>query len=74
VAEFQIAVAFGILGLTSLIYSLLFLVAQWAFSSLSPRLSLFRDDPIVWRIYELAIGIFVSWLGASAHPGIAYSE
>ena len=48
-AEFQIAVAFGILGLTSLIYSLLFLVA-------------------------LAIGIFVSWLGASAHPGIAYSE
>ena len=74
VAEFQIAVAFGILGLTSLIYSLLFLVAQWAFSSLSPRLNLFRDDPIVWRIYELAIGIFVSWLGASAHPGIAYSE
>jgi hypothetical protein len=74
VAEFQIAVAFGILGLTSLIYSLLFLVAQWAFSSLSPRLNLFRDDPIVWRIYELAIGIFMFWLGASAHPGIAYSE
>ena len=61
-AEFQVAVGFGILGLTSLIsYSLLFLVAQWAFSSLSPRLNLFRDDPIVWRIYELAIGIFVFW-------------
>jgi len=43
VAEFQVAVAFGILGLTSLIYSLLFLVAQWAFSSLSPRLNLFRE-------------------------------
>jgi hypothetical protein len=49
VAEFQVAVGFGILGLTSLIHSLLFLVA-------------------------LAIGIFVSWLGASAHPRIAYSE
>ena len=35
---------------------------------------LFRDDPIVWRIYELAIGIFMFWLGASVHPGIAYSE
>ena len=48
-AESLIAVGFGILGLTSLIHSLLFLVA-------------------------LAIGIFVSWLGASAHPRIAYSE
>lgn len=31
-------------GLTSLIYSLFFLVAKWAFSSLPPRLNLFRDD------------------------------
>jgi hypothetical protein len=33
--------------LVSVIFSLLFLVVQWAFSSLSPRLNLFRDDPIV---------------------------
>jgi uncharacterized membrane protein len=32
---------------------------QWAFSSLSPRLNLFRDDPIVWRTFGLAIGVFV---------------
>jgi hypothetical protein len=40
--------------LVSIIFSLLFLVVQWAFSSLSPRLNLFRDDPIVWRTFGLA--------------------
>ena len=30
-----------------------------AFSSLSPRLNLFRDDPIVWRTFGLAVGVFV---------------
>jgi uncharacterized membrane protein len=25
----------------------------------SPRLNLFRDDPIVWRTFGLAIGVFV---------------
>ncbi len=32
---------------------------QWAFGSLSPRLNLFRDDPIVWRTFGLAVGVFV---------------
>jgi len=59
VADTLIAVGFGILGLESIIFSLLFLVAQWAFGSLSPRLNLFRDDPIVWRTFGLAIGVFV---------------
>jgi uncharacterized membrane protein len=27
--------------------------------SLSPRLTLFRDDPIVWRTFALAVGVFV---------------
>ena len=45
--------------LVSIIFSLLFLVVQWAFSSLSPRLNLFRDDPIVWRTFGLAFGVFV---------------
>jgi len=40
--------------LVSIIFSLLFLVVQWAFSSLSPWLNLFRDDPIVWRTFGLA--------------------
>ena len=53
VTEALVAVGFGVLGLVSLIFSLLFLVVQWAFTSLSPRLNLFRDDPIVWRTFGL---------------------
>jgi uncharacterized membrane protein len=59
VTETLVGVGFGVLGLVSIIFSLLFLVVQWAFGSLSPRLNLFRDDPIVWRTFGLAIGVFV---------------
>jgi uncharacterized membrane protein len=59
VTETLIGVGLGVLGLVSVIFSLLFLVVQWAFSSLSPRLNLFRDDPIVWRTFGLAVGVFV---------------
>ena len=59
VMDALVAVGFGVLGLVTVIFSLLFLVVQWAFTSLSPRLTLFRDDPIVWRTFALAIGVFV---------------
>jgi uncharacterized membrane protein len=59
VTETLVGVGFGVLGLVSLIFTLLFLVVQWAFGSLSPRLNLFRDDPIVWRTFGLAVGVFV---------------
>ena len=59
VTEALVAVGFGTLGLVSIIFSLLFLVVQWAFGSLSPRLNLFRDDPIVWRTFGVAVGVFV---------------
>jgi len=59
VTETLVAVGFGVLGLVTVIFSLLFLVVQWAFTSLSPRLNLFRDDPIVWRTFALAVGVFV---------------
>ena len=55
VTDALVGVGFGVLGLVSIIFSLLFLVVQWAFSSLSPRLNLFRDDPIVWRTFGLAV-------------------
>jgi uncharacterized membrane protein len=54
-----IGLGFGVLGLVTLIFSLLFGVVQWAFSSLSPRLNVFRDDPVVWRTFGLAVGVFV---------------
>jgi hypothetical protein len=59
VTDTLIAAGFGVLGLVTVIFSLLLLVVQWAFSSLSPRLNLFRDDPIVWRTFAVAIGVFV---------------
>jgi hypothetical protein len=40
VTEALVAVGFGVLGLVTVIFSLLFLVVQWASSSLSPRLTL----------------------------------
>ncbi len=59
VTDALVAAGFGVLGLVTVIFSLLFLVVQWAFSSLSPRLNLFRDDPIVWRTFAFAVGVFV---------------
>ena len=59
VTEMLVAVGFGVLGLVTVVYSLLFGVVQWAFSSLSPRLNLFRDDPVLWRTFAFAVGVFV---------------
>ena len=59
VTEALTTIGFGTLGLVSVIFSLLFLVVQWAFGSLSPRLNLFRDDPIVWRTFGVSVGVFV---------------
>ena len=59
VTDALVAAGFGVLGLVTVVFSLLFLVVQWAFSSLSPRLNLFRDDPIVWRTFAFAVGVFV---------------
>ncbi len=69
VTETLVAVGFGVLGLVSVIFALLFLVVQWAFGSLSPRLNLFRDDPIVWRTFGLAIGVFVFSVTAALTVG-----
>jgi uncharacterized membrane protein len=69
VTETLVAVGFGILGLVGIIFTLLFLVVQWAFGSLSPRLNLFRDDPIVWRTFGLAIGVFVFSVTAALAVG-----
>jgi uncharacterized membrane protein len=59
VTESLVTLGFGTLGVVTIIFSLLFLVVQWAFGSLSPRLNLFRDDPIVWRTFGAAVGVFV---------------
>ncbi|QGZ52651.1 DUF2254 domain-containing protein [Streptomyces sp. QHH-9511] len=50
---------FGVISLVSIIYSVLFLVVQFSASTFTPRLGLFRQEPIVWRTFALTIGVFV---------------
>ena len=49
----------GVIGLVSLVYSLLFGVVQWSATTFTPRLRMFRGDPLVWRTFAFAIGVFV---------------
>lgn len=56
---------FGVLGLASVIFSLLFLVMQFAAGTFSLRLTLFRDDPIVWRTFAFAVGVFIYTITAA---------
>jgi uncharacterized membrane protein len=53
-----VAVGFGILGLVTVIYSLLGTVVQSSNTTFSPRLNLFQDDPWIWRTYAGAVGLF----------------
>lgn len=50
---------FGVVSLVSIIYSMLFLVVQFSASTFTPRLGLFRDEPIVWRAFAFTVGVFV---------------
>jgi uncharacterized membrane protein len=54
-----VTMGIGVIGVVSIVYSLLFGVVQWSASSFSPRLNLFRGDPLVWRTFGFAIGVFV---------------
>lgn len=59
VVNLLFTVGFGVVSLVSIIYSVLFLVVQFNATTFSPRLGLFREDPIVWRTFAFAIGVFV---------------
>ncbi|MFD4180465.1 DUF2254 family protein [Rhodococcus sp. NPDC058514] len=59
VTDLLVTVGLGLLGAIAVIFSLLFLVVQWAATNFTPRLTLFRDDPIVWRTFAFAIGLAV---------------
>ena len=53
------ALAGGLVGFIGIVYSLLFLVVQWASSTYSPRLNLFRDHPLVWHSFGFFVGTIV---------------
>ncbi|MFF3429984.1 DUF2254 domain-containing protein [Streptomyces sp. NPDC002602] len=52
-------IGFGVVSLVSIIYSMLFLVVQFSSTMFTPRLGLFRDEPIVWRAFAFTVGVFV---------------
>ncbi|MFG2990895.1 DUF2254 family protein [Streptomyces sp. NPDC048257] len=69
VATMLFTIGFGVISLVSIIYSVLFLVVQFSASTFTPRLSLFRDEPIVWRAFAFAIGVFVFCISAGLSIG-----
>ncbi|MFD6400249.1 DUF2254 family protein [Nocardia sp. NPDC060249] len=64
-----LSIGIGLLGAVALIFSLLFLVVQWVMSTFTPRLMLFRDDPIVWRTFGFALGLVVFCVTAALAIG-----
>jgi uncharacterized membrane protein len=68
-AQLLITLGIGVIGVVSIVYSLLFAVVQWSSTSFTPRLSLFRGDPLVWRTFAIAVGIFVFCVTAALVSG-----
>ncbi|WP_426244543.1 DUF2254 family protein [Nocardioides sp. LHG3406-4] len=62
-------VGLGVIGVVTIVFSLLFGVVQWSASTFTPRLNLFRDDPLVWRTFAFAIGVFVFSVTAGLASG-----
>jgi uncharacterized membrane protein len=61
----------GVVGVVSIVFALLFGVVQWAATTFSPRLNLFREDPLVWRTFAFAVGVFVYSVTAGLVSGSA---
>nr|WP_228537718.1 DUF2254 family protein [Nocardia sp. XZ_19_231] len=69
VAGALLSIGIGLLGTVALIFSLLFLVVQWVATTFTPRLMLFRDDPIVWRTFGFALGLVAFCMTAAIAIG-----
>ncbi|MFD9406072.1 DUF2254 domain-containing protein [Streptomyces sp. NPDC059989] len=69
VSTLLFTIGFGVVSLVSIIYSMLFLVVQFSASTFTPRLGLFRDDPIVWRAFAFTVGVFVFCIVAGLRTG-----
>ena len=57
--EMLVAVGAGFVPFIGIVYSMLFLVVQFGATTYTPRLNLFRDDPIVWRAFSFFTGVIV---------------
>jgi len=65
VTEMLIAVGAATVAFVGIVYSLLFLVVQFGSTTFTPRLNLFRDDPIVWRSFAFYTAVVVYAFTAS---------
>ena len=59
----------GIILLVSIVFSLLFLVVQFGATTFTPRLTIFRDNPLVWHSFGFFVGLFVFATTASLTIG-----
>ncbi|MGW8885794.1 DUF2254 family protein [Streptomyces sp. NPDC055749] len=59
VNDMLLGLGFGVLSVTTVIFSVLFLVVQWAHTTFTPRLTMFRDSRVVWRTFAFAISLSV---------------
>ncbi|WP_412074958.1 DUF2254 family protein [Streptomyces xanthophaeus] len=69
VVTLMFTIGFGVVSLVTIIYSMLFLVVQFSASTFTPRLLLFRDDPIVWRTFAFVVGVFIFSVTAGLSMG-----
>ncbi|MEU4649226.1 DUF2254 family protein [Nocardia fluminea] len=69
VTDTLLSIGIGLLGAVALIFSLLFLVVQWVMTTFTPRLMLFRDDPLVWRTFGFALGLVMFCVTAALAIG-----
>ncbi|MCZ4586207.1 DUF2254 domain-containing protein [Rhodococcus opacus] len=58
-------IGLGVLGLVAVILSLGILVGRWAASNYSPRLTQFRDTPILRQTFAFALGVTVFCISAA---------
>lgn len=67
VTEMLVGLGAPAFGFIALVYSLLFLAVQFGTTTLTPRLNLFRDDPIVWRSFSYFtwLGVISTWAGSA---------
>jgi uncharacterized membrane protein len=63
--EMLISVAAATVTFIGIVYSLLFLVVQFGSTTFTPRLNLFRDDPLLWRTFAFYTAVVVYSLTAS---------
>lgn len=68
-APLLFSLGLGVVGVVTIVFSLLFSVVQWSAGTFSPRLSIFRDDPLVWRTFAVTLGGFVFCITAGTAGG-----